>query len=222
LKHLFSLAITWGLTEENPVKRVKFFREDNQVERILTGDEEARLLAAASSRLRPILVLALNTGLRHGECLALRWEHIDVMAGVLQVRQSKSGRSRRVPMNRAVVDALEQLRLAGGTPGAVFHSNGRPVRSIRNAFNRARAAAELEDVRFHDLRHTFATRLVIAGVDLVTVSKLLGHSTIAMTMRYAHPAPADLRRAVDGLVDGVREAPARYSFPIGQRRTLGF
>jgi integrase len=201
LKHLFSLAIQWGKAQGNPVKAVKFFREDNQVERILTSDEEARLLGAANARLRPVLILALNTGIRLGECLALRWEHVDFDRGALRVAHSKSGKSRNIPMNRAVVQMLLALRAAGSRDGPVFQVAGRPVRSVQRAFRLARRDADLRDVRFHDLRHTFATRLVTAGVDIVTVSKLLGHSTLAMTMRYAHPAPEDLRRAVLKLED---------------------
>jgi integrase len=196
LKHMFSMAITWGKAESNPVKQVKFFRLDNQVERILTSEEEARLLAAANARLRPVLILALNTGMRLGECLSLRWNEIDFVRGALHVAHTKSGKSRNIPMNRAVVETLRGLQRAGSLDGPIFQADGKPIRSIQEAFNRARARTDLKDVRFHDLRHTFATRLVTAGVDIVTVSKLLGHSTLAMTLRYAHPAPEDLRRAV--------------------------
>ena len=218
LKHLFSLAILWGEAEVNPVKRVKFFREDNQVERILTLEEEVRLLAAASDRLRPILVLALNTGMRLGECLGLQWEHVDEARGAIRLHKTKSGKSRSIPMNASVLAALCPLRPAADATGFLFLYRGRPLQSVREAFERARAKCQLEDVRFHDLRHTFATRLVTAGVDIVTVSKLLGHSTLTMTLRYAHPAPEDLRRAVQSLPNNetVREIGGQYHVSSGR------
>ncbi len=81
----------------------------------------------------------------------------------------------------------------------VFTYEGKPLKSIRTAFENARSRAGIKNLRFHDLRHTFATRLVLAGVDLASVSKLLGHSTIQMTMRYAHPTPEALKNAVSKL-----------------------
>lgn len=199
LKHLFTLALTWGKADANPVKQVRLLRVRNQVERILTPEEEARLLEVASERLRPVVQIALNTGMRLGEIAVLRWEEIDEVRTAIRVRQSKGGKSRSIPMNRTVVDVLTGLRPNEADSGPVFGVVANPGQFLRADFVRARKKAELTDVRFHDLRHTFATRLVTAGVDIVTVSRLLGHATIHMTIRYAHPAPDDLRRAVQAL-----------------------
>lgn len=199
LKHMFTMAIQWGKAEKNPVKQVKFMRLDNQVERILTAEEEVRLLEHSSERLRPILILALNTGMRLGEIMSLSWEQVDWARGAITLTRTKSGKSRSIPMNGAVRAVLEPLRGEGIPTGPVFGRANTVQAQTRRDFDQVRLAAKLAGLRFHDLRHTFATRLVTRGVDIVTVSKLLGHSTILMTMRYSHPAPEDFRRAVGKL-----------------------
>jgi integrase len=196
LKHMFTMAMTWGKAERNPVKQVRLLRLSNQVERILSAEEEQRLLGCSSDRLRPLITLALNTGMRLGEIVRLDWERIDWQRGVIRLVETKNGRGRAIPMNATVRAALQPLRGDGIPSGPVFGAERTVAAWQRHDFDRARAAAELADVRFHDLRHTFATRLVLSGVDLATVAKLLGHSTVMMTMRYAHPAPEDLRSAV--------------------------
>ena len=161
--------------------------------------QEEQLLAVSAERLRPILIVALNTGMRLGEIIGLTWEQVDWARGAIQLTHTKSGRSRAVPMNETVRAVLEPLRGTGVPTGPVFGKLNTVRAQVRLDFDKVREAAKLEGLRFHDLRHTFATRLVTRGVDIVTVSKLLGHSTILMTMRYAHPAPEDLRRAVGRL-----------------------
>lgn len=215
LKHMFSMAIQWGKVDSNPVKRVKFMRLDNQVERILTAEEEVRLLEHASDRLKPIVLLALNTGMRLGEIIGLTWEQVDWARGAVTLTRTKSGKSRSIPMNRAARAVLDPLRGDGTPTGPVFGKPNSVLAQTRRDFDQVRLAAKLEGLRFHDLRHTFATRLVTRGVDIVTVSKLLGHSTILMTMRYSHPAPEDFRRAVGKLEIGAE--PLKVIRKKGQR-----
>jgi integrase len=201
LKHVFTMAKKWGLTEHNPVKEVKFFRIDEKVERVLSPQEEAKLLDAASPHLRLILVIALHTGMRRGEILRLSWDHVDFRQRCVIVAQSKSGRVRRIPMNSQLTSILEHVKKTDlyvcGDP-----ETGKPFGSVRTAFLAAARRAKIGRIRFHDLRHTFATRLVERGVDLATVAELLGHSTIMMTMRYAHPTPETKKKAVEALASG--------------------
>lgn len=158
--------------------------------------------------LHPLILLALQTGLRRGELLALRWADIDFVHARLTVRgaTAKSGRTRYVPLNVDAVQALRDWRTGLTTdqraPTAVVFAgpDGEPMFSLKTSWTKVARAAKLKDVRFHDLRHTFASKLVQAGVDLNTVRALLGHADLKMTLRYAHLAPNNLAAAVAKLV----------------------
>lgn len=199
LSHIFTKAIEWEHLSEHPMKggKVKKLPGEAMRERILAPEEEVGLLGEASRALRPLLILALDTGLRYGEIVGLTWDRVDLRQQEIVLTQTKNGRYRRVPLTARV---LETLRAQAATPapcGLVFsRGNGERLRSVREAFLGACARARLSGLRFHDLRHTFATRLVTSGVDIVTVQRLLGHQTLAMTQRYAHPTSADMRRAI--------------------------
>ena len=197
LKAMFNKAIRWDLAAVNPVCKVSFFRENNERLRYLTHEEFTRLYEASNAVLRPIVVIAVNTGMRKGELLNLRWQDVKFLSKLIYVRDSKSGEGRQIPMNDSVLVTLSALPQRGEY---VFtHTDGRKVTSFRTAFERARRVAEIEDFRFHDLRHTFASHLVQSGVDLYTVKELLGHKTLRMTMRYAHLSPQWKAREVDRL-----------------------
>jgi len=195
LKHMFSSAVSWELLEKNPTAGIKLYREEQTVLRVLTFDEETRLFAAAAPHLRPIIAIALNTGMRRGELLSLKWEQVDLRRGIITVSKSKSGKVRDIPINKPARQALFELHTRRSGP--VFSFRGNPIASVTKSFNTATRSAEIENFRFHDLRHTFATRLVEAGVDLPTVKELMGHSNITTTMRYAHPSPEHRVRAVE-------------------------
>jgi len=208
LKNVLNRAVDWEKLDRNPAAKIKKFREPNAKERILTIDEMKRLLAKASDDLRPVLVVALNTGMRKSEILSLRWKDADFVKGFIHIADSKSGRSRDIPMNGPVFETLHAL---DRSREFVFENPETKARvlDVKTAFKGAcrRAKKDPDDkkdpgivgVRFHDLRHTAASRMVEAGIDLVTVSKILGHSSIQMTMRYAHPTPENMRLAVQRL-----------------------
>jgi len=202
LSRIFSLGIDWGLGSENPVKKIRFFSEqENAKERILTGEEEIRLLKASPGHLKPILIVALNTGMRRGEILGLKWSQVDLERRVIKVERTKSGKNRFVFMNSALFKVFEELHKDRVDREQVFVNpkTGRPFRDIKRAFKSACEKAEIENLRIHDLRHTFASRLVERGADLITVKELLGHSTVKMTERYTHPNLAQKQRAVETL-----------------------
>jgi len=138
--------------------------------------------------------VALYTGMRKGEILKLTWKDIDFNRRVVYVRDSKNGQAREIPMADEVSDTLAELPV---TTGFVFtRRDGSNVTSMRTAFENAVRRAKLEDFSFHDLRHTFASHLVMSGVDLLTVKELLGHKTITMTLRYAHLSASHKQKAV--------------------------
>lgn len=201
LRHLLVLAQEWGHVERVP--RIRLEREPEGRLRFLTEEEIARLLAACGSSAHPelaaVVAVALNTGMRRGEVLGLTWDRVDFARGVLLLERTKSGRRREVPMNDAAYAALSAR--PGAREGRVFST-----RSIRKAFERAVREAKLEDFRFHDLRHTAASHLMMRGASLADVRAVLGHADVKMTMRYAHLSPEHLRSAVARL-DGLAAAP---------------
>lgn len=153
-------------------------------------------LGTYADNLTPLVHLAINTGLRRGELWNLAWQDVDMRKKMLIVRGkgAKSGQTRHIPLNTAALDALKVHR------GDVVPMPNVPVfgnAEFRTAFNAVLKKAKIQKFRFHDIRHTFASKLVMAGVPLNTVRELMGHSTLEMTLKYAHLAPESLRDAVD-------------------------
>jgi len=208
MRHAFNVASReWEWCRVNPLRGVSFEPVRNEVDRWLTAQEEARLLAAAFDLLKEVVVFALNTGMRQGEILALQWPDIDFECGTLMVMQSKNGTRRTIPLNTVVVELLatKYARSISKTGWVFATQAGTPIkpRYLIRAFRKAVRRAGIAHCRVHDLRHTVATRLVQRGLDPYRVQRLLGHKTGLMTQRYAHHSPGSLR-------DGVRllEGPA--------------
>ncbi len=199
LSSLLSRAVTSGQLTVHPMKggKVRHLPQHNLVERILTDKEEMRLLKVAPPELQDVLVVALDTGMRLGELTSLTPADVDLARAEVRLRHTKNGKERRLPLTPRAV-AVFTARCYGLTPEApLFPSRPgqRPWR-LDSAFGRACARAGVTGLRFHDLRHTFASRLVTGGVDLVTVQHLLGHGDLRMTSRYAHPTGASIRQAL--------------------------
>lgn len=198
IKHLLQRAVDDGLIDANPARTVKLFRIQERDRRVLSEVEERRLLAAAAPHLRPLLVVALHTGLRRSELTNLGWSDVDFETGYVFVRrQTKSYKNRSVPLNdvaRATFRAIPGPRV-----GNVFRFKGDSFEDVKKSLRSAVARADIAHCTLHTCRHTFATRLVLAGVPLPTVQRLLGHASVVTTMRYAHPAPVDLVDAVQVL-----------------------
>lgn len=152
-----------------------------------------------TDHLAPLVLLALNTGLRRGELFGLRWEDVNLPARLLTVTagNAKSRKARHLPLNDEAVDVLTRWKKQGDGKGLVFPgAGGGRMTNINKSWDRLVTAAELADFRFHDCRHHFASRLAMSGVDLYTIKELLGHASIEMTQRYAHLAPDKLADAV--------------------------
>lgn len=199
LKRLFSLAVQWGLCEKNPAAKVALFHQDVRRVRYLSAEEEQRLTDAAGPRLRRIIRFALNTGMRRGEILGLRWCNVDFKnpTAFIPATEAKGKRDRHVPLNKTALSILNELpRPMDGTMLVFGNASGHEEEHLGRQWRAAAQAAGLVDFRFHDLRHTYASRLVMAGVDLAVLRELLGHQNFAMTLRYAHLAPSRLREAV--------------------------
>ncbi len=204
LKRVFNVAIASGLADTNPVKPVRLFKENNQRVRFLDDDEQQALAAEVPDIDDwSTVVVALHTGLRRGEQFGLRWEHVDFATGILTIPRSKSGEARRVPMNDTVRAVLRALPSRLKSQWVFPSDTGETPLDAQNFLNRvflpAVRRAGISNFRWHDLRHTFASRLVMAGVDLRTVQKLLGHKSIMTTLRYAHLSPGHQLDAVQRL-----------------------
>ena len=205
LKRLFNVALREGKIEKNPVVGVKFFKEPAGRLRFLTEGEEQRLKEVMAPKHWGMVNFALNTGLRRGEQFGLRWQDIDLENRVLTIPRAKSGETRHVPLNDEAMAALKGLDSWMTSPW-VFSSPVNPGKSrdAQAVYNRiylpALERAGIKDAVWHTLRHTFASGLVMAGVDLRTVQELMGHKDIKMTLRYSHLSPSHLKDAVNRLV----------------------
>jgi len=162
---------------------------------LLLGEEVIEQLPL---QYRPVVQIAINTGLLQGELLQLTWSDIDWNAGIVTVQETKAGDKRRMPMNSTVLAVLTSLRARCATqPTDQVFPHG--ARYLRRAFERAVKAAGLTPFRFHDLRHTFTSRLAMQGANDRTLMALGGWKSPAMLSRYAHLSPPHLFHAVEGL-----------------------
>jgi len=201
LRHLLRLAHEeWG--ELDVVPKIRTEREPQGRLRWLTREEATKVLSACkksrNAALADLVEFSLFTGIRRGEALGLTWDRVDRARGVIRLELTKSGRRREVPLS-SNADAVLARRWSPEAKGYVFGS--RNWNSFRSAWESALAVAGIDDLRFHDLRHTFASWLVQRGRTLREVQEALGHLTITMTMRYSHLAPDHLRAAVAVLDD---------------------
>jgi len=204
LKTLYSKAVEWDKIQLNPAIKIKKLKENGFKERILTNEEMKNLIEVASPHLKPVLTIALNTGMRRTEILSLKWKDVNFSKGYIFIEDSKSGRSRKIPMNIMTLETLKDIKQA--SEFVFFNPETKTcIKDVKTAFKTACKKADIKNFRFHDLRHTAATKMIEAGIDLVTVSKILGHSNISMTMRYAHPTPENMQRAVEVLAEAFKK-----------------
>jgi integrase len=213
---MFNWAVGREYLERSPFRRgtqnlIPMEQEDNRRHRRLGVEEEARLLEVATGLLRPLIIAALDTGMRRGEMLALNWRDVEARPGWLRLRgeTTKSGKTRWVPVSTTLLEAvLAFLRLdAAGeqkpADGWVFRNEvGAPIRYFKRAWLAACRMAGVTELRWHDLRHEYASRLVERGVPLSQVRDLLGHASIVTTERYDNQKPEALMAAAKRLETG--------------------
>ena len=196
LQHMFSKGIEWGKVDSNPVSKVKFFKESNGRLRYLLPGEIILLIDCCPPQLKPIVITAVCTGLRKGEIVYLKWDDIDFRNRVIYIGNTKNGEKREVPMNDYLTEALKSIRRNDKSPYVFCDEKGKPYYGFHKSFATALKKAGIKDFRFHDLRHSFASNLVMEGIDLATVRELLGHKSIEMTLRYSHLSPNHKAKAV--------------------------
>jgi len=209
VKAVFNRAIRQGRLTNNPVTTIKLAREHNARNRCLSPEEEARLLDAVPAWMRPLITVALHTGMRLGELRALQREDVDEKTGSIRIRRDKAGDGRWVAMNSVVREALHTIKRERKVlaPFVFCSPEGKYLHNFERHWRSALTAARIPNFRFHDLRHTFASRLAMTpGVDLYTVQRAGGWKTPIMVQRYAHLSPDHIRAAVEKLAQGTSSA----------------
>ncbi len=193
LGHVFTVAVQeWEWIEQNPVRRITKLKEPRGRVRFLDDDERYRLLEACKESENPLLylivILALSTGARKNEILQLRWDDIDFKRGLITVHNTKNGERRSLPLKGLAYELMRkhaQVRQIRNALVFASTKTGKPI-DIRSAWETALKRAEIEDFRFHDLRHSAASYLAMNGASLVEIAEILGHKTLQMVKRYAH------------------------------------
>jgi integrase len=197
LSSLYNRAIEWGKATNNPMSKIKPFKVQNKITRFLEIDEIEKLLANCCEHLKPVVITALHTGMRKSEILNLKWRDIDIKRGIIHLLDTKNGEKREVPMNEIVQKTIIGVLKNPESQYVFCNKEGKPYENVRKSFSTALKNAGIINFRYHDLRHTFASQLVMSGVDLNCVRELLGHKSLAMTLRYSHLSPDHKKRAVD-------------------------
>jgi integrase len=199
LKHMYTKAIEWGYARTSPAKVVRKLKEPPGRLRYLKPEEVEALLSCCSEHLRPLVVTAVNTGMRRGELFDLKWPQVDLRNRKITVVNTKNNESRVVPVNQTLYRELAGLRGKSESEYVFLNRDGDRLKDVRAGFLASLKRAGIKDFRFHDLRHTFGSHLVMQGVDLRTVQQVMGHKDIKMTMRYSHLSPEYVHEAIERL-----------------------
>jgi len=199
LRHMLNKAIQWGYLASSPMKGIKLLKEPPGRLRFLSIEEADRLLNNIPEGTKAIVIFALNTGLRKSEILNIQWKDTDLKNRLVVVEKSKTNERRIVPMNDIVYNLL--VKLSQGRKADIIFSNDIKV-NMRKSFEAGLKKAQITDFRFHDLRHTFASHLVMAGASLKVIQQFLGHKDIKMTMRYSHLSQEHLQDIINKLSFG--------------------
>jgi len=204
LSGIFTMAVDYEEIARNPCRKVESLPENNQRTRHLSFDEEDRLFSALAGdrgHLKPMVTVAIYSGPRRGELLKLRWSNVDFDLKVINFTETKTNKDRSLPMEPVVAQTLLELRDQADDAEYVFTNPDTRTRytDIKKSFSAACREAGVTNFTFHDLRHTFGTRLADAGVDVVKIKELLGHASIVTTMRYIHATDQGKRGAINVL-----------------------
>lgn len=221
ISHMFTKAVDWKMMYKHIAQdiNVRMLPENNRRLRFLSNEECQALIDASDAHLKPIVITAINTGMRRGEILGLRWDrHMDLKHGFILLDNTKNGERREIPINQTLKAIFHGLTRRIDIPYVFYDlTSGKHYKNVRKSFATACRKAGIRDFHFHDLRHTFASHLVMAGVDLTTVKELLGHKDIKMTLRYAHLASSHKVRAVE-ILEKSLEGKFHVFFTSGQER----
>ncbi|WON74538.1 site-specific integrase [Nitrosospira sp. Is2] len=211
LSHAFTTAVKeWGWIDDSPMRKVSKPKESRGRVRFLSDDERVRLLKSCKESsnpyLYPVVVLALSTGMRHGEIMALSWDDVDLQRGRAVLHETKNGERRAVAITGHVLELLKELaKVRRIDSNLLFPSReNRPQKpqkpvDLRTPWENALKRADIRDFRFHDLRHSAASYLAMNGASLAEIAEVLGHKTLQMVKRYAHLSEGHTARVVESM-----------------------
>ena len=186
IKHLFNKAIEWGYIDSSPAKKVKKFNEDNSRLRFLNYEEVEKLLSHCSDYLKPVVKCAVLTGMRKAEILNLKWFQVGLKKRLITLHEQKNKEIGYIYINDEFLILLTELKRHRKSEYVFTGENGKKIACFKRSFKTALKRSSIEDFRFHDLRHTFASLLVRNGEHPMVVQRLMRHKSIKMTMRYSH------------------------------------
>ena len=196
LHHFFNFCIKKAYLDKNPATGVKKLNELSRL-KTLSDDDIQKLIAGATNKLtRDLITFLIYTGCRKGEALNLKWDDVDLKNDVIAVKGTKTKYDRYIPISKPLKELLSRIEKKDDCL-YIFNDNGRKLGNFRKSFMTACRNAGLKDLRIHDLRHVFASKMVMNGTSLYITGELLGHRTTQMTKRYSHLVPDTLKKAVD-------------------------
>ncbi len=200
LKAMYNTAIKWKVFNgPNPVREVRLLKETNHHLRFLEKYQIEKLLAVTEGKTRAIILVAIHTGMRRAELFNLKWRDVDFRQDNICLLETKSGKSRIIPMDAEVKNTLISIRKHPQSEYIFYKADGQPLKDVRSIFELALKKAGIEDFRFHDLRHTFGSQLAMSGVDMNTIRELMGHADLKTTLIYSHLSQDHKKRAMDVL-----------------------
>ena len=225
LRRMFKKAIDWDMANEDLLKKVNISLLKGETKRLryLSEEEAERLIFNCEPYLKPIVITALNTGMRKSEILHLTWDRVDLKNRLILLDKTKNGERREIPINQTLYNALSELTRHIKCDYVFYNPETlKPYYDVKKSFAGGLRKSKIFDFRFHDLRHTFASWLVMGGVDLTTVKELLGHKCITMTLRYSHLAAAHIQNAVKVLDNKDLEKNFTVSLPHTDNKKSGY
>jgi integrase len=196
LRHFFNYCIKKELIEKNPCAGIKKLNELSRL-KTLSDEDINKLIAGATNKLtRDLISFLIYTGCRKGEALNLKWDDVDLKTCVIAIKGTKTKYDRYIPISKPLKELLIGIEKKDGCE-YVFNDNGKKLGDFKRSFHTACRNAGLKDMHIHDLRHVFASKMVMNGTSLYITGELLGHRTTQMTKRYSHLVPETLKKAVD-------------------------
>ena len=196
LSNFFNFCIEKGLIEKNQASGIKKLNELSRLKTLSDSDIE-KLIAGATNKLtRDLITFLIYTGCRKGEALNLKWDDVDIKNGIIAIKATKTKYDRYIPISKPFKELLSGIEKKDDVL-YVFNNNGAKIVDFKRSFHTACRNAGLKDLHIHDLRHVFASKMVMNGTSLYITGELLGHRTTQMTKRYSHLVPETLKKAVD-------------------------
>ena len=196
LSNFFNFCIEKGYLDKNPAQKIKKLNTLSRLKTLSDSDIE-KLIAGATNKLtQDLITFLIYTGCRKGEALNLKWDDVDMQNDVIAIKGTKTKYDRYIPISKPLKELLSRIEKVQDVL-YVFNRNGAKLTDFKRSFHTACKNAGLKDMHIHDLRHVFASKMVMNGTSLFITGELLGHRTTQMTKRYSHLVPSTLRKAVD-------------------------